>query len=180
MMHRLRTRLVVSHVAVAAVGAATSVLVVVWQAPAQFNRGMDSQGMGMGQQGSSRDLFWSALREGLFLGTVVAMVAALVAAWLIAIRLARPLEDVRAATHRITRGDYDQEIPAPAETELAELVGDVNDMATRLRDVERDRVRLLGEVAHEMRTPLTVLTGRVEGLQDGVFTADAALLAGLA
>ncbi len=40
-------------------------------------------------------------------------------------------------------------------------------------------MRLLGEVAHEMRTPLTVLTGRVEGLQDGVFTVDDDLLVGL-
>jgi histidine kinase len=179
-MHHLRNRLIASHLAVAAVGAATSALVVVWEAPAQFNRGMDGQGLRAGQQGSSRELFWSALREGLLLGTIAAMLAALVAALFIAVRLARPLEDVRAATHRISSGDYELEIPAPQETELAELVRDVNDMARRLRAVEGERVRLLGEVAHEMRTPLTVLTGRVEGLQDGVFTPDGELLAGLA
>ena len=179
-MHRLRNRLLVSHVVVAAVGAATSVVVVVAEAPASFNRGMDGQGMRTGQQGSSRDLFWAALREGLLLGTIAAMLAALVVAWFIAIRLARPLEDVRAATHRISGGDYELEIAEPQVAELADLVGDVNDMARRLRAVEGERVRLLGEVAHEMRTPLTVLTGRVEGLQDGVFIADSELLAGLA
>ena len=178
-MQRLRNRLVVSHLVVAAVGAATSFLVVVWEAPAQFNRGMNGQGMRMAQ-GSSRELFWSALRDGLLLGTIAAMLSALVAAWFIAIRLSRPVEDVRAATHQMSSGDYDLEIPAPRVTELAELVGDVNDMARRLRVVEGERVRLLGEVAHEMRTPLTVLTGRVEGLQDGVFTPDAELLAGMA
>ncbi len=179
-MHRLRNRLVISHLVVAAVGAAISLLVVAWEAPAQFNRGMNGQGVRMGQQGSSRELFWSALREGLLLGTVAAMLAALAAAWFIAVRLSRPLEDVRAATHRISSGDYELEIPAPREVELAELVGDVNDMAGRLRTVEGERVRLLGEVAHEMRTPLTVLTGRVEGLQDGVFAPDTELLAGMA
>ncbi|HEY3547269.1 MAG TPA: HAMP domain-containing sensor histidine kinase, partial [Propionicimonas sp.] len=46
---------------------------------------------------------------------------------------------------------------------------DVNAMASRLAETEGRRVRLLGEVAHEVRTPLTVLDGYVEGLQDGVF-----------
>lgn len=178
-MSSVRNRLVVSHLAVALVGAATTVLVVVLEAPAQFDRGMNGRGMGMGQQGAYRDLFMSALRDALLIGSVAALVIAIVAAWVIAVRLARPIEDVRRATRAIRGGDYDLQISAPREVELADLVGDVNAMAHQLREVESERVRLLGDVAHEMRTPLTVLTGRVEGLQDGVFTADPELLAGL-
>jgi len=160
---------------------------VVWQAPQVFDHsiGMGGQGMGgpgMGQQMNQAELrtaFYDALRQGLLAGSVVALVVATTAAWLIAVRLARPIEAVRQVTRRISEGDYAQRISVPNDAELAALVVDVNGLAQRLGEVETERVRLLGEVAHEMRTPLTVLTGRVEGLQDGVFSADDELLAGL-
>jgi histidine kinase len=59
---------------------------------------------------------------------------------------------------------------------MAALADDVNTLAGALADTETRRVRLLGEVAHEMRTPLTGLSGYVEGLVDGVFPADEATL----
>jgi len=186
-MTRLRTRLLVTHLLVAIAGAAASVAVVVWQAPQVFDHsiGMGGQGLGgpgMGQQMNQlalRSAFYDALRQGLLAGSAAALVVAAAAAWFIAVRLARPIEAVRRVTRRISEGDYEQRIAVPHEAELAALVEDVNGLAQRLGEVETERVRLLGEVAHEMRTPLTVLTGRVEGLQDGVFTADDELLAGL-
>jgi histidine kinase len=52
----------------------------------------------------------------------------------------------------------------------------VNTLATRLADTEERRSRLLGEVAHEMRTPLTSLEGYLEGLIDGVFAPEPEVL----
>ncbi len=60
-------------------------------------------------------------------------------------------------------------VPVPSESELAALATDVNTLAAALADTETRRTRLLGDVAHEMRTPLTSLDGYVEGLIDGVF-----------
>ena len=60
----------------------------------------------------------------------------------------------------------------PSEPELAALATDVNTLASALADTETRRTRLLGDVAHEMRTPLTALDGYVEGLIDGVFPAN--------
>src|SRR5690606_5502386 len=59
-------------------------------------------------------------------------------------------------------------VDAPAELELASLAGDVNLLGQHLADTERRRSQLLGEVTHEMRTPLTVIGGHLEGLVDGV------------
>jgi histidine kinase len=56
-------------------------------------------------------------------------------------------------------------------------VDDVGTMAERLADTEARRVRLLGEVGHEMRTPLTVIDGQVEAMIDGVLPASAENLA---
>lgn len=97
----------------------------------------------------------TSLVFGLVLSGVVAATAAAVAAH----RLLGPLRAVRAATRRLTEGHYDEQVVAPREVELAELVHDVNDLASRLGDTEERRVRLMSDVAHELRTPLTVVDG---------------------
>ena len=100
-----------------------------------------------------------------------AAAAGLVAAFVTS-RLLRPLNAVRAATRRIAAGRYQASVPVPSVPELAALAGDVNTLATELASTETRRTRLLGEAAHEMRTPLTALEGYVEGLIDGVFAPE--------
>ena len=60
----------------------------------------------------------------------------------------------------------------PREPELAALAADVNTLAEGLGRTEARRTRLLGDVAHEMRTPLTALDGYVEALIDGVLAPE--------
>ncbi len=76
---------------------------------------------------------------------------------------------VRDATRRLANGHYDERVAEPGELELAELARDVNRLAVELETTERRRARLVSEVAHEMRTPLTTIDGYVEGMLDGVF-----------
>ncbi|KAF4405434.1 HAMP domain-containing histidine kinase [Streptomyces lycii] len=116
-------------------------------------------------------LFWAAL--------VVGLAAALVLSLIFSRFLLRPLRQVRAATHRLADGHYDEVLDVPREPGLAALVEDVNRLATALADVERRRARLVSEIAHEMRTPITTLSGQIEGMADGIFTADDAMFASL-
>ena len=94
--------------------------------------------------------------------------------------LLRPLDRVRAATRRLAEGHYDDVLELPSEPGLAALVQDVNTLAAALADTERRRARLISEVAHEMRTPITILRGQIEGIADGIFTPDEAMFASLA
>jgi signal transduction histidine kinase len=94
--------------------------------------------------------------------------------------LLRPLDRVRAATRRLAEGHYDDVLELPSEPGLAALVKDVNTLAAALADTERRRARLISEVAHEMRTPITILRGQIEGIADGIFTPDEAMFASLA
>lgn len=61
---------------------------------------------------------------------------------------------------------------APNEPEFAALAVDVNRLATALADTEQRRTGLIGDIAHEMRTPLTTITGYVEGFDDALFAKD--------
>jgi signal transduction histidine kinase len=77
-------------------------------------------------------------------------------------------------------GDFATPVPVPAEAELASLANDVNDLGEHLATIERRRTQLLGEVTHEMRTPITVIRGQTEGLIDGVIEPSAEVFAGIA
>ncbi len=77
-------------------------------------------------------------------------------------------------------GDFATPVPVPAEAELASLANDVNHLGEHLATIERRRTQLLGEVTHEMRTPITVIRGQTEGLIDGVIAPSAEVYAGIA
>lgn len=85
-----------------------------------------------------------------------------------AYRLLGPLRRIGAATQRIAAGHYDERVEPTNERELSALGDDVNRLGSALARTEATRVRLLGEVAHEMRTPLTVIEGYAAGMREGL------------
>ncbi len=193
---RLPARLFISYALVIAVGSAVAYLTIRLLAPTFFDSEWSMMGFPAGIPGSTgpggfsgppagafsgppsdvRSAFLSALTTALLLGTLASVIAAVLAAALVTRRLVRPLNAVRTATRLIAAGRYEASVPVPREPELAGIAGDVNTLAARLADTETRRTRLLGEVAHEMRTPLTALEGYVEGLIDGVFAPEPEVL----
>lgn len=183
-MTRLTTRLVLTHVLVAAVGALTTYAVARLLAPALFDQSLHGlglgggrgQGQGQGQGAQLRATFAAAVEQALLLGALLGVLAAAAFGTFAAYRVLRPLGKVQTATRRMAAGEYHAAVPLPRERELAEVVGDVNALGAALAETEQRRVRLIGEVAHEMRTPLTVIDGYVEGMVDDVLPRDGATL----
>lgn len=177
-MNRLSVRLVASHVLVAIVGAVATFLIVRQLAPALFDetmrraQGGGPRGPGMGQNFGLREQFATAVDQALLIGALVGAGVAAIFGVLAAWRLIRPLGHLRTATRRIADGEYDTSVVLPKEAELADLARDVNSLGRSLAETEARRLRLLGEVAHEMRTPLTVIDGYVEGMIDKVLPTD--------
>lgn len=185
---RLSVQLVVSHVLVGVASLITTTVLVFLLAPRLF----DTMGTGSGEMtgrgpghgggvavglGALRPEVLSALQTALLWGVVVGVMTAVLLGALAARRVLKPVTAVRTAATRVAAGDYGTELPQPGTVELRELVEDVGTMAERLADTEARRVRLLGEVGHEMRTPLTVIDGQVEAMIDGVLPASAESLA---
>jgi histidine kinase len=182
-MTRLPVRLFASYALVTVVGATAVLLTVRLLTPTLFDHRMQMMdvpmgpGMGPGMGGtptggvlpSTRSAFLSALDLSLLVGVLASLLAGGAVAAVVARRLLRPLDQVRATTRRLAAGHYDERVPAPPVPELAALAADVNTLAAGLADTEGRRTRLLGEVGHEMRTPLTAIDGYVEGVMDGVF-----------
>lgn len=182
-MNRLSVRLLLSHLLVAAVAGLTVFLTVRLLLPELYDRGLRMMGRrmgpGSGQGRALRAVVVDAADNALLLGVLAGIVTAVVAGALLSRRILRPLADVSSATHRMADGDYSTPIALPGDAELAAVARDVNTLAERLATTEARRVRLLGEVAHEMRTPLTVIDGYVEGVVDGVFQPTPDLMADL-
>ena len=172
-MNRLAARLVLSHVLVAVLGGLATFLVVRTLTPALFDQMMGGQGPMMGQRngGSLRGQVADAVTQALVIGVLVGIAAATVFGIFAAQRLVRPLRQLGDTTREIAAGHYDVHVDRPHEHELALLADDVNTLGRTLAETESRRVRLLGELAHEMRTPLTVIEGSVEGMIDGVLPA---------
>ncbi|MEP6638092.1 MAG: ATP-binding protein [Chloroflexota bacterium] len=104
----------------------------------------------------------------------VAALASVVLAVVLARMLARPLAEVGGAARRIAEGDYAARVPRDGPDEIGSLADSFNQMAASLERQEVMRRDFIANAAHELRTPLTNLQGYLEGLRDGVITADRA------
>jgi signal transduction histidine kinase len=76
------------------------------------------------------------------------------------------------AADRVARGDYSVRVTPRGAPELRGLIASFNEMAGRLEANEVQRRRLIADVAHELRTPLSVIRGNAEGVLDGLYAAD--------
>jgi len=172
---RLSTRLFLSYVVVILAGAATMFVVGTVVTRSVYENRLGGFGLGRGRvrqdrisQSDLETVLDESLMPALAAGATAALVAAALVAWFVGRRLLRPLDEVRDATRRMAEGDYSVRVPVPAETELASLAHDVNELGDHLATTEQRRTRLLAEVTHELRTPITVIRGQMEGLIDGV------------
>ena len=121
--------------------------------------------------------FLHSQRQGITGVAVLLMASALLLAWGLARRWAKPLRDVQDATARIAHGELGVRVPSTRSDEIGDLARNVNLMAQSLQRMESARRRWIADMSHELRTPLAGLRGEVEALVDGVrpFTHQAAL-----
>ena len=81
--------------------------------------------------------------------------------------ISRPLVRIRRATVRMAQGDYDVRVPAQGDGEIALLASRFNEMAERVQSSNRVLRDFVANVSHDLRTPLTMITGFSQALLDG-------------
>jgi two-component system sensor histidine kinase BaeS len=108
---------------------------------------------------------------------LVALVVGFVAFGRAVRRTARPIGEVMEAAARIADGDLSARAPVHGPPDVRQLASAFNRMAERIEADERQRRDLLADVTHELRTPLSVIRARVEGMRDGLYEADGEHLA---
>ncbi len=90
--------------------------------------------------------------------------------------IASPLGDVMAAADEIAQGDLTVRVSERGAGEFRRLTSAFNRMASELARADQERRNLTADVAHELRTPLHILQGNLEGLLDGIYEPTSAHL----
>jgi len=179
----IRAKLLLSYLLVVAVGALTVILAVLLSGPAFFDRAMRRLGDRPGMAEAARTDLTAAFIDAMFRAVAVASGVATLAAVLTAIvvsrRLTTPIRDLARASARLAAGRYGERVGTAEEDELGALARGFNALAATLEQTERQRLLLIGDVAHELRTPLATIQGYMEGLLDEVVVPTPALWAQL-
>jgi two-component system OmpR family sensor kinase/two-component system sensor histidine kinase BaeS len=83
-----------------------------------------------------------------------------------------PLAKVMAAADAVAEGDFSVRVPERGTGEFGRLTRSFNRMVSELERADLQRRNLTADVAHELRTPLHIMQGNLEGITDGVYEAD--------
>jgi signal transduction histidine kinase len=97
-------------------------------------------------------------------GTAVAVALGV----LLARTLTRPMRELTSAIRGMAKGKLQQQVPVRTKDELGELANAFNEMSAELTRINQLRQQMTADIAHDLRTPLTVITGYLESLRDGV------------
>ncbi len=153
----------------------------------EFHRmmmGGESQGMMIGPDGIGRGqtLMQQAalgrVNQVVFIGGVIALIAALVVGFFVFRSITRPIDRLTRAAHQLAQGDLsarvvDDHASRLGSDEISELGAAFNTMAGNLQQSEQVRRDMTADIAHELRTPLAVMRGNLEAMLDGVYPFDA-------
>lgn len=109
------------------------------------------------------------LNSAALLSALVAGSFAIILGLLLANRLQRPVNALTVAALKLAKGDLSQRVREIGGDELSTLGRAFNHMADALQDVEAGRRAMTADIAHELRTPLSVQRAHLEALEDGIY-----------
>lgn len=138
-----------------------------------FDEGKKMGVLLLSEQGSVLDpaeeeFLASAKRSALLGGGIASGIALLLSAFLI-LQVLSPLRLLSRATERIAHGDLTQRVTLKARDEFGQLGSSFNRMIDNLRRSETIRQTMTADIAHELRTPVTIIQGNLEAILDGVY-----------
>jgi signal transduction histidine kinase len=120
-------------------------------------------------QGSQRELeFIERTNLILFYGALIGAVVALFLGIFLSRTITHPIRELTEATHAMSQGDLSQQVPVRTKDELGELATAFNKMSTELSRSINARKQMTADIAHELRTPLSLILGHAEAVHDGV------------
>lgn len=113
--------------------------------------------------------FLDRVNRALIIGALGATAVGLFFGVVITRALTRPLRELTAATRAVAEGDLELQVPVRSHDELGELAASFNLMNIELAHSRDLRRQMTADIAHELRTPLSIILGHTEAVHDGVF-----------
>jgi signal transduction histidine kinase len=113
-------------------------------------------------------LFLQRTNQALILASITAIIAALAIAILLARTLIHPLHALTRAAQDMSQGNLVQQVNVRSNDEIGQLARSFNQMSQEVYRVNQLRRQMTVDIAHDLRTPLTVIAGYIESMQEGV------------
>lgn len=171
----MRRRLLLAQTLVLLAGGVTTWVVASVVGPPLFREHLHMAGVAhdSNEQYHAEQAYQHATALSIGVAITVAALTALVATVYLSRRLQQSVADVSAAAAAVAEGHYDIRVAPPQlGREFDDMATAFNKMADRLQAVESSRRQLFGDLAHEIRTPVSVLQAYLEAVEDGVKTLD--------
>jgi len=116
---------------------------------------------------SGMDELLNATIKTIIMSSLWLMLAALIAVYIISERLVSPIRAMSRAAREFAAGHFDVRVPVVGSDEVSELAEAFNNMASSLEHSEEMRRTFLANVSHDLRTPMTTISGFIDGILDG-------------
>ena len=111
--------------------------------------------------------FQAEVIKMFFLAGIAAFMVAFGVTWLYSYRMTRPLRTMCDATKSFAMGDFSVRVPVFSDDEVGELAKAFNQMAETLANSESMNRNFIANVSHELKTPMTTISGFIDGIIDG-------------
>ncbi len=115
----------------------------------------------------AEQIFLDRSKNGLLLTLFFTILIAALVGILLSRTLTRPVIELTAAAQNLAAGDLSQKVDVHSNDELGELSQAFNQMSAEIEQSDRQRKRMTADIAHDLRTPLTVIGGYIESMRDG-------------
>ena len=115
----------------------------------------------------------------LFIATLFSLLTALIFAYFLSRKLTKPIFDIASVLTSLRKGDLTSRSQYKHSNELGRLAADLNVLANTLEQNQDTRQRWIADISHELRTPITIMLGELECLEDGLTSFDHAAVTSL-
>ena len=119
-------------------------------------------------RGPSEALFLDRINQTLIVSAIGALFVALFLGIFLARTLTRPLRELTSATRSVAEGDLGLTVPVRSRDELGELAMSFNRMSEELDRSTSIRRQMTADIAHELRTPISIILGHADAVHDRV------------
>lgn len=116
---------------------------------------------------AKEDRLISTTRTIVINSSIWVLLAAVIAAFFITEKIVHPLRSMTKAANKFAKGDFSERIVVYGKDEVAQLAIALNRMAESLDNLEKMRNTFLASISHDLRTPMTTISGFIDGINSG-------------